>query len=59
MGRVNGEVTLKTVASTWMQWKELRRAALVVEIRVNQVEINGEEEVDEEWEAMVARTNFA
>ena len=31
-GEVNGEVMLKTIASAWMQWKELRRAALVAEM---------------------------
>ena len=59
MGEVNGEVTLKTITSAWIWWKELRRAALVVEIRVNQVGIDEEEEVNKEWEAMVTRTNFA
>ena len=59
MGKVDGEVTLKTVASAWIRWKELRKAALVAEIQVNQVEVKEEEEkMDEEWEAMIARTNF-
>ena len=58
-GSVDSKVTLKTMASVWMRWKELRKVALVVEIQVNQVETREEEEVDEEWEAMVARTNFA
>jgi hypothetical protein len=31
-GQVEGEVTSKTMASTWIQWKELRRAALVAEV---------------------------
>ena len=55
-GQVEGEVMLKTMASTWVRWKELRRVALVVEIQVNQVKMEEEEEMDEEWE--VARTNF-
>ena len=59
MGKVDGEVTLKTVASAWIWWKELRKAALIAEIQVNQVEVKEEKEkMDEEWEAMVARTNF-
>ena len=31
-GKVDGEVTLKTVASAWVQWKELRKAALIAEV---------------------------
>ena len=59
MGQVEGEVTLKTVASAWIRWKELRKAALVAEVQVNQVEIK-EERMDEEWEVIVAaKTNFA
>ena len=50
---------LKTVASAWVQWKELRRAALVAGAQVNQVEMEEEEKGDEEWEIMVAKTNFA
>ena len=48
---------LKTVASAWIQWKELRKAALVAAVQVNQVEVKEEKE-DEEWEVMVAKTNF-
>ena len=57
MGQVEGKVILKTVASAWIQWKELRKAALVAEVQVNQVKVEEEERMDEEWE--VARTNFA
>ena len=57
MGQVEGEVTLTTVASAWIQWKELRKAALVAGIQVNQVKVKEEEGMDEEWE--IARTNFA
>ena len=57
-GQVEGEVTLKTVASAWVQWKELRKAALVAGIQVNQVKVEEEERGDEEWEVMVAKTNF-
>ena len=49
---------LKTVASAWMRWKELRKVALVAEVRINQVEVDEKEEMNEEWEAMVTRTNF-
>jgi hypothetical protein len=58
-GQVEGKVTLKTVASVWVRWKELRKAALVAEIQVNQVEVEEKERRDEEWEVMVAKTNFA
>ena len=58
-GQVEGEVTLKTVASVWIQWKELRKVALVVGVQVNQVKMEEEERMDEEWEVMVAKTNFA
>ena len=57
MGWVEGEVTLKTVASAWIRWKELRKAALVATIQVNQVEV--EEEREDEWEVMIAKTHFA
>ena len=56
-GQVEGEVTLKTVASAWIRWKELRKAALVATIQVNQVET--EEEKEDEWEVMIAKTHFA
>ena len=55
-GQVEGEVTLRTMASAWIRWKELRKAALVAEVQVNRVEVEEREEMDEEWE--VARTNF-
>ena len=54
---MEGEVTLKTVASAWIRWKELRKAALVATIQVNQVEV--EEEREDEWEVMIAKTHFA
>ena len=57
MGRVEGEVTLKMVASAWIQWKELRKVALVAAIQVNQVGV--EEEREDEWEVMIAKTHFA
>ena len=50
---------LKTVASAWVRWKELRKVTLVAEVRVNQVKMEEEERIDKEWETMVARTNFA
>ena len=48
---------LKTVASAWTQWKELRKAALVAAIQVNQIKV--EEEKEDEWEVMIAKTHFA
>ena len=36
-GQVEGEVTLKMVASAWIRWKELRKAALVATVQINQV----------------------
>ena len=44
------------MASAWIRWKELRKAALVATVQVNQVEVVEGERMDEEWE--VARTNF-
>jgi hypothetical protein len=58
-GTVEGEVTLKTIMDTWERWKELRQAALVAGIQVNQARISTEEEVDIKWGVMVAKTNFA
>ena len=48
---------LKTVASAWIRWKELRKAALVATIQVNQAEV--EEERGDEWDIMIAKTHFA
>ena len=53
---MEGEVTLKTVASAWIRWKELRKAALVAMIQINQVKV--EEEGEDEWEVMIAKTHF-
>ena len=73
-GKVEGKLTLKTIANAWKRWKELRRAALVAQVQLALVTIDRiavrEEEKHEEltiteavdnedWGAVVSRTNFA
>ena len=48
---------LKTVTSAWIRWKELRKAALVATVQINQADVE-EEKGDEEWEVMIAKTHF-
>ena len=73
-GKVEGKLTLKTVANAWERWKELQRAALVAQVQLTPVtidwivvkdeekheELTITEAVDnEDWGAVVSRTNFA
>ena len=73
-GKVEGKLTLKTVANAWERWKELRRAALVAQVQlapvtIDRIEVEDEEKHEEltiteavdneDWGAVVSRTNFA
>ena len=73
-GKVEGKLTLKTVANAWERWKELQCTALVVQVQlapvtIDWIEVKNEERHEEltiteavgneDWEAVVSRTNFA